>query len=253
MSCQPSAACQPTASCRRPPASNRSLASNALPRSKMQSHEPSPELQGRLAASDAGAADAPLPGGFYPRTHKSISPVQRKIQQLEVGGWVAAGCWLSHSCSCCCFAITPASASRCLPRASLPHRPRRGAASRLTPSPHPRGWSASWASQTSGGCWVGAGLLVWCDACSGACVVVEARATGSLVWQSAQQLAHPLPGTLHHPPSAAGATSRRRRAPRRRPAPTRGRCTWRARPRCRRSAAAPARTSRARPGPRQRR
>lgn len=48
----------------------------------MQSTEPSPELFERVAL---GAADAgPPPDGYFPR-NKSVSPVQRKIAQLEVG------------------------------------------------------------------------------------------------------------------------------------------------------------------------
>lgn len=52
--------------------------------------EPSPELFERVAVGGAAAAAAPTspPEGFYPRS-KSVSPVQRKIREMEVGG----GCW----------------------------------------------------------------------------------------------------------------------------------------------------------------
>lgn len=51
--------------------------------------EPSPELFERVAVGGAAAAAAPTspPEGFYPRS-KSVSPVQRKIKEMEVGG-----CW----------------------------------------------------------------------------------------------------------------------------------------------------------------
>lgn len=56
-----------------------------LPLLYLQSTEPSPELYERVAlgGADAEAAAAP-PEGYYPRS-KSVSPVQRKIAQLEVG------------------------------------------------------------------------------------------------------------------------------------------------------------------------
>lgn len=51
----------------------------------LQSTEPSPELYERVALGGADAAAAAVPPeGFYPRS-KSVSPVQRKIAQLEVG------------------------------------------------------------------------------------------------------------------------------------------------------------------------
>ncbi len=49
----------------------------------LQSQEPSPELFERLAI-DSAAEGSPEPEGFYPRS-KSISPVQRKIKEMEVG------------------------------------------------------------------------------------------------------------------------------------------------------------------------
>jgi hypothetical protein len=48
----------------------------------LQSQEPSPELLERLAVEE-GVGDEP-PEGFYPRS-KSVSPVQRKIREMEVG------------------------------------------------------------------------------------------------------------------------------------------------------------------------
>lgn len=51
--------------------------------------EPSPELYERLAGG-LGDADAPVspPENFYPRS-KSVSPVQRKIKEMEVGAELA--------------------------------------------------------------------------------------------------------------------------------------------------------------------
>jgi hypothetical protein len=51
----------------------------------LQSQEPSPELFERLAVSADGEGAADEPAGFYPRS-KSVSPVQRKIKEMEVGG-----------------------------------------------------------------------------------------------------------------------------------------------------------------------
>lgn len=53
-----------------------------------QTNEPSPELFERLAAASpmAGAGPVVAPAeGYYPRS-KSVSPVQKKIRELEVRG-----------------------------------------------------------------------------------------------------------------------------------------------------------------------
>lgn len=53
--------------------------------------DPSPELFERVAVGGAAAAAAPTspPDGFYPRS-KSVSPVQRKIREMEVGAGLGA-------------------------------------------------------------------------------------------------------------------------------------------------------------------
>lgn len=57
------------------------------PPALQQTNEPSPELFERLAAASPHAgADPVVPPaeGYYPRS-KSVSPVQKKIRELEVG------------------------------------------------------------------------------------------------------------------------------------------------------------------------
>ena len=82
-----------------PPCCRRPATLPSLSPSPKQTAEPSPELFERLAgAEDSSYADAEeAPPGFYPRS-KSVSPVQRKIQQLEVRRcWllcIVGGCWL---------------------------------------------------------------------------------------------------------------------------------------------------------------
>lgn len=130
-----------------------------------------------------GGPVVPPAEGYYPRS-KSVSPVQKKIRELEVGaGHVGAGdAWVgctvrtcSRAAACCTHhAVVPvahAPRGRCSCCVALCCRQRRGAASHLTPSPRPPAWSASWASLTSGeqrlrNCFgAGAGACMHLDAC----------------------------------------------------------------------------------------
>lgn len=75
-----------------------------VPPALQQTNEPSPELFERLAVAsphaDAGPVVPPAEN-YYPRS-KSVSPVQKKIRELEVGagaGWVGAACWVCIACA----------------------------------------------------------------------------------------------------------------------------------------------------------